>query len=176
MSLSPGADVDVAHDRLVRAGDLVLRALHEGEDLLGALAQDHALLRQEHLARALCAPDEQLLAQLLLQGAQLRGERRLGQVQGLRRRGDVLLPRNREEVLKHAQFQCQNPLSAFRARRKASVFFIVPQRSGRTPLFFAKSAAAPRSGPKSGRPERPGETRAPGPSAARRLRAAGAAS
>ena len=97
------ADAHLAGEGLVRAGDLLLRLAHKGEDLLGALAQHHALVGEHHLPRALDAADEQLLAQFRFQRLHLRGERRLRDVQGSRRRRDALLPRHGEKILQYAK-------------------------------------------------------------------------
>ena len=94
-----GADVHVADNGLVVVHDLLLGPLDQREDLLGALAQDHALLREQHAAGALCAADQKLLAELLLHGAELGGKRWLRQVQGLGRSGDALLSGHRQKVL-----------------------------------------------------------------------------
>ena len=73
--------------------------LHQGEDFLGALAENHALLGEGDFPGALGAPYQQLLAQLLLQGFQLGGEGGLGQVQGLGRGGDALFPGHRQKIM-----------------------------------------------------------------------------
>ena len=86
------SDRHVAHDVFVRTGDLLLCLLNQREDLLRPAAQNHALLGEYDFPGTLGPPDQQLFSQILLHPLQLGGQGGLGDVQGLRRCGDALLP------------------------------------------------------------------------------------
>ena len=96
-----GTDVDIPTDGLLRTHDLFFRPVHQFQNLLCPLAQQHTILGQNDLP---VSPDHQLLAQLLLQFFQLSGQGGLGQVQGLGRRRNILLSGYRQKVLQHSQF------------------------------------------------------------------------
>lgn len=98
------SNIDIAGNRLARAGDLLLRSLDEGQYFLCPLAQDHAFLRQQHLARTFYAPDQQLFPQFRFHRLELCGQRRLRDVQGFRRSRYILFTSNRQKVFKHPQF------------------------------------------------------------------------
>ena len=100
----PSTDHHVARDGLVRAGDLLLRLLDQGEDLLRAAAQNHALLCEHDFPGAFGPTDQQLFPQLLLHPFQLGGQGGLGDVQGLCRRRNALFPGYGKKIMQGTQF------------------------------------------------------------------------
>ena len=66
----PGADVDVPADGIVGPHNLFLCPVHQLQNFLRPLSQQHPLLGEGDLP---AAPDHQLLAQLLLQLPELSG-------------------------------------------------------------------------------------------------------
>ena len=101
-----GADVDISADRLFRAHNLFFCPVHQLQDLLCPLAQQHPVLGQGDFS---VSPNHQLLTQLLLQLFELSGQGGLGQMQRLGRRRDVLLSGYRQKILQHAQFHSFTP-------------------------------------------------------------------
>ena len=89
------ADADAARkvNRIVL--ELVLRLVDEREDLLGPLAQVHAVLGQDGAA---ARAREELLAELILEIRNLARERRLRHMQHIGRLGHVLLPGHSQEI------------------------------------------------------------------------------
>ena len=89
------ADADAARkvNRIVL--ELVLRLVDEREDLLGPLAQVHAVLGQDGAA---ARAREELLAELILEMRNLARERRLRHMQHIGRLGHVLLPGHSQEI------------------------------------------------------------------------------
>ena len=94
------SDPDLPRHLLVQRSQVLPGVLHQFQDLLGSLEQDHARVRQLQPASA---ADEQLNAQVLLQLPDLRGERRLADVKLAGSVCDVLLPGNRVEILKRLE-------------------------------------------------------------------------
>ena len=95
------AEGDAPRELRGRARDLARRAVDEREDLVSALAEDRALGRQLHRARA---AREQGLPEFVLQLAQLLRERGLADAKPFRRPGDVPLARNRRKVSDMPEF------------------------------------------------------------------------
>lgn len=95
------ADREIAVQRFVFTCEGVLRLLHEGDDLLGAIAQIDAIVCQRQPSSA---AQKKLLAQLALQLLHLFGEGRLGEEEGLRRFCDVELPRYGKKIHKQSRF------------------------------------------------------------------------
>ena len=95
------ADREVAIQRFVFTCKGVLCLLHEGDDLLGTVAQIDAIVCQRQSSSA---AQKKLLAQLALQLLHLLGEGRLGEEEGLGCFSDVELSRHGEKIHKQSRF------------------------------------------------------------------------
>ena len=106
----PAAEVDVPGGDQLGLPQLGLGFLHQGEDLVGPLAQQDAVFRQGDVP---AAPDKQGFPDLLLQHHQLPGQGGLGEVEGLGGAGDALLPGHCEKIPQHAKLHSASPFPCF---------------------------------------------------------------
>lgn len=88
-------------ERRPHGPEFLLRLVRHGDDLLGALPEQHPLRGERH---PVASPHEELLPQLLLQIPDLPGQRGLGEMQIIRRAGDGFLPGDRQKIAEHPQF------------------------------------------------------------------------
>ena len=105
------ADIDVAGNHLIGQCYLAFGHPDQLQDLLRPLAQEHPFLSQQHLSGTLCAADQKLFSQFLLQGLQLGGKGWLRNVQRLRRGRNVLLSGHCQKILQYSQLHHHRLLS-----------------------------------------------------------------
>lgn len=94
------ADGDGALDVFFFKQEVLLRPLRKRHDLLRAALQQHSVLGQDYIV---AAAREELHAKLRLQIGDLPRQRRLRHMQLLRRAGEVLLPRNGQEISQYTK-------------------------------------------------------------------------